>query len=426
MTELRLLTVLFATLLCAAKAPGQGVQERGILFIHGNAVGLVQPRCDIALGTQASWKPSSNTIVLATSGAQKQLVFADVAEVAGQPEVVRQKALAIPDVKTRFQVAWQWSFSPNGRWLVVYRRIANKHYWPHGLTKEATEAAKAIFWIGLVDLTSWKPKKFAFVPFGHVRWQLLGWQEETCLFQVYQAGSEVLSIDATNPTKTTVVLKGGFSSVDAVSRDGLKIITYDGAEGDVVVKLNDLKWPSHGQVLLSDPLHQRERRSYAYGGSVAAAFSQDSKWVAMKRFTYEAGSWQVSVSVESPDGKTVRYQDKFTLKELGTASRIQWSPAGPERVFYFRPSKSDDEDTLVVLELQPTEVKKHSKKTVARLASYRLPPLWSPNGTEVVWLTSKRDIVSYEVEKDSMKVLGKLPDDTTSWTWAPPAVTSAR
>jgi len=379
----------------------------GILFRHGEAIGEIQASKDVALGTQAAWTPTHDTLLFATNGKIKKLIVRSWRDGEQQDQV-----LPLPVVKTELELQWQWSFSPDGRWLAVQRWVHPRHFAPHGGTEPIREEAEKVKWLGVVDLKtlqaqSWKP------------WgAILGWRNGTCLLfeENYRT---ILAVDPAWPERAEKMVENS-GALAGLSPDGRWAVIFDGREGNVKVTLQELGGKPL-RILLEDPLSRS--RSYSRGGSANGAFSPKSELVAITTMLYEGSGWKTSVSLESLDGQKRLYEDSFDIDGTIDKALAVWSPARSEQFVYFRFRRGQENGELVVVDVEAGKATAEPIALNARPKELRKFPLvWSPSGDQAAWLVAGRRVVICDMKTKATSIGSCLPDDATSWSWASPRV----
>ncbi len=379
-----------------------------ILFRHGDAIGSVQPRGDLMLGTHAAWTPKHDAIIFATPGRNKKLVVrrGPIDDEAGD------HALPIPPVQTELKLDWQWSFSPDGRWLAVRRRVDEVHFWPHGGTEQVRQEAERIKWLGFIDMSTGQVARIG-------AWgAILGWRDGKILLCKDHYGP-ILAVDPQRIDSVTQ-LEPFSGSLCGLSPDGRFAVIYDGREGNITLTLRELGGGLE-RVLLSHPLARQRGHEMAAGGN--GAFSADGRWLASALLLCTKKRWTAVVALETLDGTRSLYEDSFDFEGTNKIPYVTWAPRRPVRFCYWRRAKSEAAGQLVVVEVANGTIKIERVPVQAELCDdYRFRPLWNSRGDQVAMLVNNRNVVAYDLVKHELRRGPRLPDDSTFWTWNSPIV----
>jgi hypothetical protein len=405
-----------------------------ILAVHGGKVSAVGAAGDIADASEATLLPNGKGLAVATGIGDRQLVLAEWADPASPKSgLVNRRPLPLPEIRSPFPVSWQWSFSPDGKYLAVNRQMDWSRVGAfHGMTPEQEAGAKEICWVGAVDLETWKAVPFDRTPPADPRerfdWRIVGWQGQDCLIclrELYRSNELILAFSAANPAAPREVLTGAFNGILGVSPDGKKIGVYYGGEKDVPNRLHNFETGSV-TLLISTPAS----RAYSEYGQAEVVFSHDSRYMAVQRHQFKDGLWHINTALEAVDSGAAAYTDEFTRSNDHSAAdeRMKcipvWSRAGPERFAYFRLSEEEKDNAVVIVGLEGDLCRGRRVPLEKRLlADGWIPqPIWSPSGDEVAWVYADRQVVVYDIAQGKCRPVGTLPEKTMSWSWACPAV----
>lgn len=379
----------------------------GILQIREETIIDLQSGRTLARGHAAAWAPTHDSLLFASLGEQQQLVMRRW--VLGLPV---DRPLPLPQVSTKYRLAWQWSFSPDGRWLAVRRELSRRHIHELHQKPEIFAHAKEVAWHGVVDLQQWQARPWP------VSGEIVGWQGNNCLVQERQYGPLQL-VDPVSPS-TVEILDQNSGVIQALSPDGRHAVVFDGAEGNTHATLRH--WGHIALTLDKDSLQRT--RHYARGTGVDATFSADGAWLGTSITRWSEGGWTTTVAIDSLDGSRRLYEDQFELRSVNDAPRPSFPLHGPNHLAYFRFRRESNEGELVFVRLHGDHASTVLTQQIAR-PNYRRAqtgPIWSPTGEAFVWLSPDRMVISADPTTGTCKPLLELPDQYARWNWAPPRV----
>lgn len=379
----------------------------GILQVREGTIIDIQSGRTFASGHAAAWAPAHDSLLFASLGEQQQLIMRRW--ILGFPA---DRALPLPQVSTKYRLAWQWSFSPDGRWLAVRRELSPRYL--HELHQEPKIFAhvKEVAWHGVVDLQQWQARPWP------VSGTILGWQGNKCLVQKRQYGPLQL-VDPASPSMGEV-LDQNSGVIEALSPDGRHAVIFDGGEGNTHATLRHL---GHIARTLDQDSFQRTRR-YARGTGVNATFSADGAWLGTSITRWSESGWTATVAIESLDGSRRLFEDRFELRTVDEAPRPTFPPHGPNHLAYFRFRRESNEGELVFVRLHGDQASTVVAPQIAR-PNYRRAqtgPIWSPTGEAFVWLAPDQMVISADPTTGTCKPLLELPERYALWNWATPRV----
>jgi hypothetical protein len=254
-------------------------------------------------------------------------------------------------------------------------------------------------WSGVINLDTFAVSPRPLGP-------LLGWRDTTPL--------------------TTALLASPTESALAVAPNGRTAVIHDGRDGNVTDSLREL---ASGRVRVLYKSEVQKSSSYAdMGGVVSAAFSRDGALLATLTLdSRNQSSWHATVKIESIDGTQELSRDEFLLEKTGPVPELSWAPAGPERLLWW--SRAERKTSLQVATVDSATRSFKSQRYATSLYSrllYQFPMLWSPDATQLAWVDPRRRIVTLALQGGRNRLLGKLPADARSWSWASPRVMQVR
>ena len=195
-------------------------------------------------------------------------------------------------------------------------------------------------------------------------------------------------------------------------------VIHDGREGEVSVTLRNLGQSS--RTLYTDSSHRT--KSYGALGDVLASFSSDGAWLGTTTVRWSDNIWTATLAIDSLDGKSRLYEDRFELDTAYAARSPIWSPAGPLHLAYFRFPRRAAEGELVIVALRQGRLSRVVVPHVLR-GDFRHPSvasLWSPSGESFAWFSADRTLNSTDPETGKNRILMELPERFPQWRWATP------
>jgi Tol biopolymer transport system component len=163
-------------------------------------------------------------------------------------------------------------------------------------------------------------------------------------------------------------------------------------------------------------------KSYGALGGVLASFSSDGVWLGTTTVHWSDNIWAATVAIDSLDGKSRMYEERFELDSSHSARPPIWAPAGPLRMAYFRFPRHAPEGELVIVALMQGRLSRVVVPHIL-LGDFRNPsvtPLWSPSGDRFVWFSADRNVYSTDPGTGESRILLELPERFPQWRWAAP------
>jgi hypothetical protein len=396
--------------------------EPSILFRHGGTIGFLNPRRDIALGTEASWTPDYQGIVYASSGFEKRLVLRKESGLT-----VTEEVLPVPVVRTKEEVDWQWSFSPDGRWLAVRRMLRPPRCrltMSEAQSQPTEYEMERVQWIGFVDL---EKRKAVRIP----HWgRLVGWKEGKCL--IGESYRPLFAVDPERPESAETVLENG-RSICTVSPNGRYAVVWDGGS-PVTETVEELGGDLRRVLLLyKSPKDENETKCIA----ASADFSPNSHLLVLGYLMRKGDQHSVNVRVETVDGEKILYDESYEIEGEQHAARPIWAPIQGYRFCYWKIRKDVPDSRLVIVSWENIHRLEREIYVKGRPeVPGRFPLLWSPKGKRIRWVFEARAkdycehpfyASQYDLESEEIDYLrGRLPQDAVSWSWACPRLVGCR
>jgi hypothetical protein len=413
------LSVFILVLLCLAGFSQQRLED-GIIYLENGVIGIA-PFCDSLVSGSNISRISASSFIYASADQSKELkqVEIEVNEL-GEVAILTEYTFPIPKLKTDYALDWNWSISPDGKWMVVSRRIAKQHFFPHGLNPEVQKEAKKIHWIGIVNLETNELRKVQFADFKSVQstheWRILGWQGSKCLVHIVEGTHKeyegVYAIDVLNTSKLVEIIQGDFSFL-SLSPDGQKLATSTGFDGNIRYALHNLQ-DSTKRILLDEPNGSNPyRKAYAQGAVLKLKFSNNSEWILVQEKVWGEFDWKVKIALESLDGETVLFEDFYSEsdEEFWKSTRgslLLASPSENDRYAYFKPTESNSY-ILSIVEVKDKIIEKEEIEiTIPPYLVSTLTPVWNYDGSKIAWIDEQNNIVTFNIESHTTRTIGKL------------------